>query len=237
MLMLLSGCGLYIGEEQSKDFKNLSQQYDAYIDQDISNEKLFYELINGAMVEVMPSIVEIEISVYSNLNILVEKRISSGVIFEQLNEGYFVLIDQSQTTVLQGQKLEYRIIDFMNNTYMAQHLYSDELEPITILYMTSKSTKLRKISIASFTPKVGEPVLLMGNHFGIQNATAMGLITSYRPDLNRMYTSIPSDASSHGGAIINNQLELIGIQTTLLDDTSVFISLNVIKDILSKYHN
>lgn len=236
LLFLLSGCGMYIGEEKSKEYRDLSKQYDAYVDKDISEDELFYELINRAMIEVIPSIVKVEVFVYSNVNILIETRTSTGIIFEQFNEAYFILIDQKQTEITTGQKIEYRVTDYLDNTYNSQHLYNDDIYPITVIFMTSKNPLLKKINVSSYIPKIGEPVLLLGNHFNIQNATSMGLVTSYRADLKQINTSIPSDTFSHGGAVINNQLELIGIQTTINDNNSVFITIDAIKEVMSKYN-
>ena len=234
-LFFLSGCGMYIGEEKSEDFKTLSYQYDAYLDYDISEEKEFFELINQTMIEIMPSVVKVEARIFSNLNILLETRISSGVIYNQKLDEYFILIDQNQTKILPGQKIEFRVIDYMNNTHIAKHLYSDQTEPLTIISITSKYYHLKTIDISSHLPKIGEPVLLLGNHFSIQNATSMGLITAYRADLKRMYTSIPSDTLSHGGAIINNQLNLVGIQIELDDNQSIFITTDAILTVINYF--
>lgn len=236
LILLLSSCGMYIGEEKSENFQFLSNQYDAYIDHDISEEEQFYQLINDAMIGVMPSIVKIEVSIFSNLNILVETRISSGVIFDHIEDEYYIFIDQNQTNILVGQKVIIRAIDYMNNIYLATQIYDDHIEPITIVSITSKYHRYDVIDMATYIPKIGEPVLLLGNHYKIQNATSMGLITNYRFDLNRMYTSIPSDELSHGGAIINNQLQLIGLQTELFEDTSVFITLDAIINTITNYY-
>jgi hypothetical protein len=63
----------------------------------------------------------------------------------------------------------------------------------------------------------------------------MGLITAYRTDLKRMYTSIPSDTLSHGGAIINNQLNLVGIQIELDDNQSIFITTDAILTVINYF--
>lgn len=234
-VFLLTGCGMYIGEEKSDDFKELLNQYETYVDHDISEDEHFFELINRAMIDVIPSIVKVEVSIYSNVNILIEKRISSGVIYEHIDDEYFILIDKNQMDKLSGQKIEVEVIDYMSNRHVATHLFDDLEEPISILKITSRFYHLEKISLASHTPKIGEPVLLLGNHFHIQNATSMGLITNYRADLNRMYTSIPSDDFSQGGAIINSQLELIGLQIEVIDHTSVLLTKDAIIKVITNY--
>lgn len=124
----------------------------------------------------------------------------------------------------------------MNNTHLATQIYDDLIEPITIISITSKYYHYDMIDMATYAPKIGEPVLLLGNHYKIQNATSMGLITNYRSDLNLIYTSIPSDELSHGGAIMNSQLQLVGLQTELLEGKSVIITLDAITNVITNYH-
>jgi len=234
-VFLLTGCGMYIGEEKSDAFKLLLNQYETYVDHDISEDEHFFELINRTMIDVIPSIVKVEVSIYSNVNILVEKRISSGVIYDHVDDEYFILIDQNQMDRLSGQKIEIEVIDYMSNRHVATHLFDDLVEPIAILKVTSRFYHLEKINFATHTPKIGEPVLLIGNHFNIQNATSMGLITNYRDDINRMYTSIPSDSLSHGGAVINSQLELIGLQIDVIDHMSILLTRDAIVKVITNY--
>tara|TARA_B110000003_G_scaffold140024_1_gene141597 strand:- start:2134 stop:3531 length:1398 start_codon:yes stop_codon:yes gene_type:complete len=146
----------------------------------------------------------------------------SGVIISP--DGYII----TNNHVIEGaQSIEISTND--NKTYSAEIIGTDSNTDIALL----KIEPLKSLKYLTFgdsnTAKVGEWVLAVGNPFNLTSTVTAGIISAKSRDLSGRNTQsfIQTDAAvnpgNSGGALVNTNGELIGINTAITSKTGSFI--------------
>ncbi len=146
----------------------------------------------------------------------------SGVIIS--SDGYII----TNNHVIEGaQSIEITTND--NKTYTAELIGTDSSTDIALL----KIKTLEPLSYLTFgdsnLAKVGEWVLAVGNPFNLTSTVTAGIISAKSRDLSGQNTQsfIQTDAAvnpgNSGGALVNTNGELIGINTAITSKTGSYI--------------
>ena len=146
----------------------------------------------------------------------------SGVIIS--SDGYII----TNNHVIEGaQSIEISTND--NKTYTAELIGTDSNTDIALLKIEPSET-LKYLTFGdSNMAKVGEWVLAVGNPFNLTSTVTAGIISAKSRDLSGRNTQsfIQTDAAvnpgNSGGALVNANGELIGINTAITSKTGSFI--------------
>tara|TARA_B110000483_G_C18184604_1_gene538373 strand:- start:543 stop:1940 length:1398 start_codon:yes stop_codon:yes gene_type:complete len=146
----------------------------------------------------------------------------SGVIISP--DGYIV----TNNHVIEGaQTIEINTND--NKTYNAELIGTDTNTDIALLKIDTLEPLSYSIFGDSNEAKVGEWVLAVGNPFNLTSTVTAGIISAKSRDLSGQNTQsfIQTDAAvnpgNSGGALVNTNGELIGINTAISSQTGSYI--------------
>ena len=146
----------------------------------------------------------------------------SGVIIS--SDGYII----TNNHVIDGaQSIEVSTND--NKTYEAELIGADSNTDIALLKIKSSKPLSYLIFGDSNMAKVGEWVLAVGNPFNLTSTVTAGIISAKSRDLSGRNTQsfIQTDAAvnpgNSGGALVNTNGELIGINTAITSKTGSYI--------------
>ena len=146
------------------------------------------------------------------------------------------MITSSQVSnVNPGQRIAFSVIDYMGTSHTGTRQYIETTSNLQILSFSPRISRVKAIELATHTPKVGEPIIMLGYQFGVQNALTLGLVSSYRDDLGRIYSTIPTDSLGQGAAWLNTMHQLVGIQIATENNQSIGLSLEALNLFLLRY--
>jgi hypothetical protein len=213
LLFLLTGC---IFQENTIEFKQLSDSFEQYQLSDIVDDSRFELLLETITYQATVSSLKLEIRVYTALGILIETRFVSGFIFAENQDDYYALTDLTSTEVESPYELWIQVTDYKNETYRGYLVTRSEDLGLSAIRFAKDPLKTLKVpTFADTMPYIGEPVVLIGYVNRTLNGVRMGLVSNYEalPNGNHiMNTSIPSDSFASGSLILNIHAEIIGIQ-------------------------
>ncbi|MCR3906283.1 MAG: S1C family serine protease [Tenericutes bacterium] len=238
--VLLSGCTVFVVEEDTEEFKILASQYQNYVANDINIFDQFQSFINVVTLDTAVSSVMIEVKVYSPLGVLLEIRYGSGVLFEEDSTNYHILTTYELTDLSSGQTISIEVSDYLGRTYRGfVRKSSEELGLTGIRFAKNKNRVLQTLDISESLPLIGEPVMLIGYQGEIINALTMGLITDYirtEDDIvHALETNVLSDALGNGGVLVNMNHEIIGIQYDVSNGSTFAYSIYVLNTFIDYY--
>lgn len=143
-----------------------------------------------------------------------EQSLGSGVIFSK--DGYIL----TNNHVIAGAD-DIKVLLHDNRVAHATVVGTDALTDLAVLKIDAKN--LPSISVADQEPlQVGDVVLAIGNPFGIGQTVTMGIVSGLQRQLSRstyenfIQTDAAINAGNSGGALINADGELVGINTAML---------------------
>ncbi len=123
-------------------------------------------------------------------------------------------------------------VTFSNgNGYSATMLGSDPYADIAVLSTNAPQSEYKPLEIAdSLTLKVGDPVIAVGNPYGLTGSMSTGIVsalgrtiseetTGGYPIANIIQTTAPINPGNSGGPLLNNQGQVVGITTAILQDS------------------
>ena len=118
-----------------------------------------------------------------------------------------------------------------NKTYEAELLGSDEVSDIAVLKIKRKESFPYVRFADSDQTRIGEWVLAVGNPFNLTSTVTAGIISAKSRDLNdydsKNQSFIQTDAAvnsgNSGGALVNTDGDLIGINTAITSGTGGFV--------------
>jgi S1-C subfamily serine protease len=123
-------------------------------------------------------------------------------------------------------------VTFQNgNGYPASVLGADPYADLAILSVNAPASEFKALKIASSsTLRVGEPVIAIGNPYGLVGSMTTGVIsalgrTIVEDNVNRfsianvIQTSTPINPGNSGGPMLNAAGEVIGISTAIVSDS------------------
>ncbi|MBN2299669.1 MAG: trypsin-like peptidase domain-containing protein [Acholeplasmataceae bacterium] len=234
----LSGCSsIFNREEKSIEYKLLSEQYNEFLFRDISIYDQFADFIDDSSLNTALASVALEVQFYDNKGELLETKIGSGIIFYSDTLYYHVVTTYDLVHTERGRFASYNITDSYGMFYRAVMRYESEDYGLSgIAFVKDQMHTLRSINLSPYEPLIGEPAMLIGYQHQIINSRSMGLITDNDIGGNQYITlNIASDVYGNGGAIININNELIGIQDYYNDDTVYAIGLQSLTSFYDLY--
>ncbi len=238
LLFLLSGCTF--SRELSVQYSDLLVQYHTYLENDISDEQVFRYFINDVTQVTTKSNVMIRVESYDTNNILNQVSHGSGSIFFG-TDAYQYLIT-SYSLVHASEHDIYTVYDYQGRTHIGYLFMESEKDNLSVLrFLTDSQYVLPSISVGSMLPIQGEPIVLIGYVNQVMNALSMGTMkASTIPNIDNTVffdTSIPSDIYGNGGAIINTNLELIGIQILTQNGYAFAVSIESILNTIELFYD
>lgn len=124
------------------------------------------------------------------------------------------------------------IVSFLNgNSYSATLIGADPYSDLAILSTTASISELKPVIITnSSSLRVGQPVIAVGNPFGLAGSMTTGVISQLGRTISESATggyviadviqiSAPINPGSSGGPLLNILGEVIGITTAIVADS------------------
>ncbi|WP_430966209.1 S1C family serine protease [Spongiimicrobium sp. 2-473A-2-J] len=114
-----------------------------------------------------------------------------------------------------------------NRTYDAQLIGTDATSDIALIKIDAEE-KLPYLAFGdSDSAKIGEWVLAVGNPFNLTSTVTAGIVSAKARDLGRRQSFIQTDAAvnpgNSGGALVNTNGDLIGINTAITSQTGSYV--------------
>ncbi|MEJ2584965.1 MAG: trypsin-like peptidase domain-containing protein, partial [Robiginitalea sp.] len=114
-----------------------------------------------------------------------------------------------------------------NKTYEASVIGTDPVTDIALLKVDTEAPLPYLVFGDSDNVKVGEWVLAVGNPFNLTSTVTAGIVSAKARNLGRNQSFIQTDAAvnpgNSGGALVNTNGELIGINTAITSQTGSYI--------------
>lgn len=159
---------------------------------------------------------------YGNPTVRETPSISSGSGVIITPDGYIV---SNNHVVANADQLQVTLNN--NETYDATVVGTDPNTDIALLKIETKE-KLPYLAFGdSDHSKVGEWVLAVGNPFNLTSTVTAGIISAKARDLGRNQSFIQTDAAvnpgNSGGALVNTNGDLIGINTAITSKTGSYV--------------
>ena len=144
----------------------------------------------------------------------------SGVIISP--DGYIVT---NNHVIAKANQLMVTLND--NKTYEASVVGTDPNTDIALLKVETEAPLPYLVFGDSDNVKVGEWVLAVGNPFNLTSTVTAGIVSAKARNLGRNQSFIQTDAAvnpgNSGGALVNTNGELIGINTAITSQTGSYI--------------
>ncbi|MFB0500396.1 MAG: S1C family serine protease [Candidatus Hadarchaeaceae archaeon] len=116
------------------------------------------------------------------------------------------------------------------NTYTATVLGSDAYADLAVLSTNAPENELEPLQIvSSSTLKVGDPVVAIGNPFGLTGSMTVGIVSQLGRTIsestigfsiaNIIQTSAPINPGNSGGPLLNYLGQVVGITTAIIADS------------------
>ncbi|MFS4468128.1 S1C family serine protease [Maribacter sp. 2210JD10-5] len=144
----------------------------------------------------------------------------SGVIISQ--DGYVVT---NNHVIANASQLQVTLNN--NKTYEAELVGTDPNSDIALIKIEANE-KLPYLAFGdSDNAKIGEWVLAVGNPFNLTSTVTAGIVSAKARDLGRNQSFIQTDAAvnpgNSGGALVNTNGDLIGINTAISSQTGSYV--------------
>lgn len=166
----------------------------------------------------------------------------SGIIFYEADNGYYYVLTNNHVTVKRSgwDKVKYTIEDYLGNKYEATAICMSSTYDLAVLRFKKNST-LNVIELGTTNPINGTEVVSLGQPKGQTNAISYGKILRYVTgsklnncedyQSNVRFEVIKHNAymrsGSSGGALLNTDLKLIGINYALNDSDDFQYGLSI----------
>jgi Do/DeqQ family serine protease len=235
-LLTLGGYKLFVEKEHTQIAKNEKTQLPVYVPTSTSNTLLTNterpDLITAAnkTIDAVVHVKNTQINrrpqtwgdIFSNRQ--VERKqlagAGSGVIISP--DGHII----TNNHVIKGA-VEISITLNDNKTYMAELVGTDVKNDIALLKIDTED-QLPFVTFGdSDTTQIGEWVLAVGNPFNLTSTVTAGIISAKSRDLSGGQSFIQTDAAvnpgNSGGALVNVNGELVGINTAISSQTGSYV--------------
>lgn len=235
-LLVLSGCQLFNFDHVVVETYDITSQYNHYLESDIADIGNYDQLINTIAEETIPATVRVKTIIKNALNITVEIRQGTGLIYEVFGNSLRVVTSYDLINVMDNQyTVSYEVYDYLNRSYTALVLSrSEELGLAKLKFDTNVSVaRLRTVNFSRFIPLNGEPVMMISFYHLLQNSLTMGKIESYNESKDLYETSIDTDSYTLGGAVIDMRNQVIGLAVGTLENKVQVIGAASIKNYLN----
>ena len=121
------------------------------------------------------------------------------------------------------------------NIYRIQEVLAKSEESDYIIFQIETNEDMFNFIPVSTRPsKIGDKVYAIGSPRGLEYTFSSGEISQYR-DGNTIQISTPIDHGSSGGALINSYGEVIGITTSMLNDSGANLNFAIDINVIKRY--
>src|SRR3972149_1936661 len=211
--------------------KNVSNLQLAY---DTSYENNTYFL--GENVSLSQLYDQVKDSVVVVQGVTVEYDIFRRPYYSEVQGSGFVSNSTGQFVIVTNYHVVHSVINITvtfvdGNAYMATVIGSDAYADLAVLSTNAPQNEYKPLTItSSSTLKVGEPVLAVGNPYGLAGSMTSGIVsalgrtltedvTGDYPIANCIQTTAPINPGNSGGPLLNYQGEVVGITTAIVSDS------------------
>jgi len=194
---------------------------------------------------VRPKILNQNITIYQNSTALVE-------IYERVKDSVVLIVGKTSTESVQGSGFVYNFsntmfvitnyhvvhettslsVTFSNgNGYPATVNGTDPYADLAILSLEVPQGECKPLEVASSsTLRVGDPVMAIGNPYGLVGSMTTGVVSAIRRTITEEYTggfgianiiqtSAPINPGNSGGPLLNYCGKVVGITTAIVKDS------------------
>jgi hypothetical protein len=228
LLFFLSGCTI---TEDTKEFRDLSKQFDQLVIQDLHTKDGFDQFFNDITKNLISANIKLHVMIYSEFGFLVENRYGTAMIYENSDGYYHALTTSFILSISNTQTFSIDIYDYLGNKYVAQGIKINPNHQLVSFKFVQTTVILNTLPITAYTPVLNEPIFMMGNPNHTQNTILFGSYLGLNDDL-RMLSNIKTDAFANGSAVLNVAKQCIGIQIGFTANTLIFLSANEILEFL-----
>ncbi|NCP83315.1 MAG: trypsin-like peptidase domain-containing protein [Bacteroidetes bacterium] len=147
--------------------------------------------------------------------------LGSGFFIREVGLGvsnYHVLKDADNAIIHTNNGGRYMISEIVN--------YDKDLDYIIFKISNSGFNNFKPVKFAVINPKIGEDCFAIGNPRGLTQTLSKGIISGYRGEYIQTTAQITNGSS--GGALFNNNGEVIGITTMGFKDADLNFALNTV---------
>lgn len=170
-----------------------------------------YELIPALVEQVQPSIVSVLVETGSG------SAQGSGVVWDG-SRGIIV----TNNHVVEGAG-SVRVVLSDGDTIAGQVLATDPITDLAVIHVDRSN--LHEARFATELPRVGELAVAMGNPLGFENSVTAGIVSALHrslgedPFVDLIQTDAPISPGNSGGALVNREGEIIGINSAGIPTT------------------
>lgn len=227
--MTLQGCNLIVIEEDSVEYRRLSDQYNEYIVSDVVNYEDFRDVMNDATHITTTSVFSIETQVLDFFRRVVSQHFGTATLI-YTDHNYHYVLTTFQMINLQSRFVDYYITDAYGNRVAGEIFAADSTLKLGILRFRHTNESYATISLPNFMPLSGELLVMILNNHPIQNLHKLGTYL-YQDDAS--YVKVQSYQNANGSPVFNLQLELVGIQYLYGETHVLLIDYQTIYDFAS----
>lgn len=211
--------GFYLNNNyQNKITDNLSLTKDTFIFVKLVPNIL---VINNIQNELIKSNVSIITTFRDFFNI--SQSQGSGVVVQEEENGYFILTNHH--VISDGSKYGYTkqvdIKNYKQEKIRGYVLFSRPDYDLALIWVYKSNSELKAIKLADKNPKIGDFIIAIGQPDNQSNTITVGDVKKYDtpvikdskifPEFKSICHSAPIHFGSSGGALLNDKLELCGI--------------------------
>jgi uncharacterized repeat protein (TIGR02543 family) len=189
----------------------------------------YANLTNHITQEVMPACVTV-ITTHKKGGFITSStavNTGSGVIIKKTNLGYYLLTNDHVTALKEGyNSASYEVEDYRGHSYTADLIAADETYDLALLYFTCEET-YPVIPLAEKDAEIDTAVVAIGQPKEQDNALTYGSVAKLDPSnmtdsavtFPVYYHTAPVNTGSSGGALLNTDCALIGINFAVATDS------------------
>ncbi len=223
-LIFLQGCDMLIIEEDSFEYRQLSDQYNDYVMHDVINFEDFRDVMNDVTNITTTSVFMIETQVLDIFRRVTDQVFGSGTLI-YTDDSYHYILTTFQMINLQSRFVEYYVTDAYGNRVTGEIFAADSTLKLGILRFQHTTEDYASIDLPSYMPITGELLIMISNSYPIQNIQKLG---SYLYQDEMSYIEVTSTQSANGSPVFNLKLELVGIQYLYGETHVLLIDYNTI---------
>lgn len=204
--------------------KPLKQETTLYAKYDID----YKTLVNLVSTTMMSSHVQIEVTIYNMGGFLgltkknVSSKSGSGIIFHDQHDNYYVITNAHVTSNESRKHIDIKVKDYKGRSYTAYKHENAEQDgfDLSVIYFKKPKEMLQVVDIAHKNPLLNQAVISLGQPQGQNNTITFGIIKKYEIitlssgvslPFEVINHSAPTDSGSSGGAILDLELNLVGV--------------------------
>lgn len=228
LVILLQSCGMIVVEEDTEEYRMLSDQYNQYITHDAVDFDDFKELMNNVTHQTTLSVFMLVIETKNALNRVTSRTQQTAVLVEY-DLKYMYILTTYQRVDERANSIDYNVFDAYGNLLEGE-LY-DYDEELCLIRVERTGTNYPKAELANFLPINKELVVMISNDDTVLNMQKLGLFL-YQNEAS--YVEIASFENAIGSPVFNLRLELIGIQVSYGTEHALLIDYQVISEFLEQ---